>query len=933
MSCLLVSDPDAEKAAAACDVRVGSLSDPDDVPGLAHFLEHMLFYSSEKYPEEDAYSKFISEHGGKTNAYTSNESTNFHFDVNSDHLEEALDRFAQFFICPSISENGVLREAKAVDSEHGKNLNNDFWKQLQLWKTYSSGVMNRFSTGNYETLIEWQNGKAHERVVTFYETMYSANLMNLVVLGKQSLDELEGMCREAFAQVPNKSLIPCRPKFDVSPDQKGIMIKHVPEKDGHTLEIQWLVGVSEQEQYRKSPLGTVSHILGHEERGTLFSVLKTLGFATSLASGEAPTSTSSQSFMSVVIELTDAGLEHIDTVLDLVFATVKLVHHSFSNDDAKSRTIWSEYSKLGRLRFEYAEKSDVFKYVSSLAHAMHKYKLEDLVQAMFHVPFEYDASLVIDVLDDMKPQNARIMLASKTVESTCDLTEKWYGTPYSVEKLADDRINEWEGSWKKIIEQYGIYIPGPNEFVPSNVSMSPEEDMDVPTVLSEGGLHTLYFRADTSFKTPKAVLYLLFNLPESYVSPKSAICTSIIVALVNDALSEVSYSAHLAGLQYSLKSTTRGILLHLTGYYDKLGDLAAMVVETLCNVANISEKRFSFVKEKIRKDYCNWKYEQPYRIALYEMDVALEHLKWHIKEYEAIIDSIEYQHVLHAFAPRLFSCCKITGLCEGNLQRDESVRIITEIENRMISAFGTMIPHPSQNVLPRVVHLKKNSNDVYRMDSTGTENPNSAIIVSIQGTLQKSSVNFQLLAHIGQREAFYQLRTIEQLGYIVFFSTYSVQTIPHLLILVQSSEYSAAYLDSRALSFLSGLEKQLDNMTEDEFQTAISELVASKQEKPKRLNVKSTLHWTEIISATNRFNRKEEEIEALKSLCIDEFRNFVKQHVCQESRRMLRVHIQSNNKDVSEKESNEKSERTKYISDIFGWKNRQALLPSAFDTL
>lgn len=36
-------------------VRVGSLSDPDDVPGLAHFTEHMLFYSSHKYPEEDEY--------------------------------------------------------------------------------------------------------------------------------------------------------------------------------------------------------------------------------------------------------------------------------------------------------------------------------------------------------------------------------------------------------------------------------------------------------------------------------------------------------------------------------------------------------------------------------------------------------------------------------------------------------------------------------------------------------------------------------------------------------------------------------------------------------------------------------------------------------------------------------------------------------------
>jgi insulysin len=45
MEVILISDPDSEKAAAAMDMRVGAFSDPDDVPGLAHFLEHMLFYS------------------------------------------------------------------------------------------------------------------------------------------------------------------------------------------------------------------------------------------------------------------------------------------------------------------------------------------------------------------------------------------------------------------------------------------------------------------------------------------------------------------------------------------------------------------------------------------------------------------------------------------------------------------------------------------------------------------------------------------------------------------------------------------------------------------------------------------------------------------------------------------------------------------------
>lgn len=39
------------------DVNVGSMADPDDVPGLAHFLEHLLFMGTAKYPEENEYSK------------------------------------------------------------------------------------------------------------------------------------------------------------------------------------------------------------------------------------------------------------------------------------------------------------------------------------------------------------------------------------------------------------------------------------------------------------------------------------------------------------------------------------------------------------------------------------------------------------------------------------------------------------------------------------------------------------------------------------------------------------------------------------------------------------------------------------------------------------------------------------------------------------
>jgi insulysin len=48
MLAVLISHPNIDKAAAALDVYIGSLADSKDVPGIAHFLEHMLFMGSAK---------------------------------------------------------------------------------------------------------------------------------------------------------------------------------------------------------------------------------------------------------------------------------------------------------------------------------------------------------------------------------------------------------------------------------------------------------------------------------------------------------------------------------------------------------------------------------------------------------------------------------------------------------------------------------------------------------------------------------------------------------------------------------------------------------------------------------------------------------------------------------------------------------------------
>ena len=105
--------------------------------------------SAEQYPQENEYSQFISRSGGHDNAYTQQTSTNYHFDVSTEHLSPALHRFAQFFIEPLMTESATEREMKAVDSEFQRDRDMDEWRiyHLEVCLTDPEHDFNRFLIG------------------------------------------------------------------------------------------------------------------------------------------------------------------------------------------------------------------------------------------------------------------------------------------------------------------------------------------------------------------------------------------------------------------------------------------------------------------------------------------------------------------------------------------------------------------------------------------------------------------------------------------------------------------------------------------------------------------------------------------------------------------------------------------------------------------
>lgn len=118
-----------------------------------------------------------------------------------------------------------------MDSENKKNLQNDTWRLHQLSKSLSNPKHPycHFSTGNLQTLKELpaeRGVNVRDEFMKFHEKYYSANVMKLVVLGRESLDELQSWVLELFNGVKNKDLPD--PVFDGQPfGDEQLMVRYM----------------------------------------------------------------------------------------------------------------------------------------------------------------------------------------------------------------------------------------------------------------------------------------------------------------------------------------------------------------------------------------------------------------------------------------------------------------------------------------------------------------------------------------------------------------------------------------------------------------------------------------------------------------------------------------------------------------------------------
>jgi insulysin len=309
---------------------------------------------------------------------------------------------------------------------------------------------------------------------------------------------------------------------------------------------------------------------------------------------------------------------------------------------------------------------------------------------------------------------------------------------------------------------------------------------------------------------------------------------------------------------------------------------------------DIRPNRFTIIKERLARGYRNAEYQQPY----YQVGDLTRYLTaektWINEQFAAELEHIETEDVA-SFFPQILRHAHIEVLAHGNIYKEDALKMTNVIESIIRCR-----PLPqSQWRVRRNILLPAGSNFVYEKTLKDPENVNNCIeyylfLGAITDTVLRS--NLLLFAQMTEEPAFDQLRSKEQLGYVVWSGArYTSTTIGYRVII--QSERTAEYLETRIDAFLQSFGRTLETMSSEEFEGHRRSIINKRLEKLKNLGSETSRYWSHIGSEYFDFLQHESDATALRALTKTDLLEFYRKYIDPTSplRAKLSVHMKAQN--------------------------------------
>jgi len=881
---LIIIDKKSVVSAASLSINIGYYNDPYDFPGLAHFLEHMIFMGTDKYPDENYFMNFLNNHGGSSNAYTSSEFTNYHFIVSTDKFLEALDIFANFFIGPIFKEDSVMREMKAVDSEHSKNISSDKWRTLQLLKNIANKhhPFSKFGTGNLSTL---NKKNIRETLISFFNKYYSSNLMKLVVYDNRDVDEIEQFIRKVFEHIKNLNIKTMQYDDNVFDNSKNKIIKFLPVLKNNTISIYWQLPNLDK-YYKYKSLEFLSYLIGHENDNGLSNFLKKKMLISDLFATN-DIYDNSMTLFSVQITLTNKGLADTNFIIKVVDDYINFLFRSDLS------TFYEEKKRMGKIHFNFMAEYDPLIKVSTTADDLFKYKIEDILRHKYiYENYEKTKKILNTKIKKYFSIKTLVLIGSSKFKEYLienqgsSSVDNIYGTRFKY--IETEHTTQFQ---MKIVKEIKFDLPVKNIFIPVDTKIINGDNLNK---ISARQNFEIWHDGENKFKMPKVLINIILRNDKIKKSAKNYVKFLLFLRCLQYKSSVVSYYSLFAGSFYDFSMTEEyDVKIYVSCYSDVVDKMIQILIESIKNF-EISDKQFNNIFNDFRTNLKNSRLRTPYVLGSSYLNEKASKKYFTISEMLNKIDSVSVDSVLEA-GRWLFGKCSLTSFVYGNISRENVKKNMSNFE---IFVYKDYIHTASKYM----IQLDDGDEEIY-MKRIKNKNENDSyinIFFEIGEIIQEKTHDWDkivseiYLTHSLIDEKFFnKLRSSEQVGYIVQSGVVTLgpifESIYGIIFVIQSNKFKPSELKQKIKKFIEDENSFIANLSEDKLDEYKKALV--NQYKIPKYNIYEEFRdtWSHIYGRDYVFDENNRLVDAVEKITTSDIKNFYNKYFIDKKTRKVRI--------------------------------------------
>ncbi len=861
MVVLLVSDPQAVKSLSALVVPVGSLQDPADHQGLAHYLEHMTLMGSQKYPQPDSLAEFLKMHGGSHNASTAPYRTAFYLEVENDALNGAVDRLADAIAAPLLDKKYAERERNAVNAELTMARTRDGMRMAQV----SAETINpahpasQFSGGNLDTLSDKPGSPVLDALHAFRDRWYSANLMKAVIYSNKPLPELASIAAATYGRVPNHDI--SKPEITVpvvTDAQKGIVIHYVPAMPRKVLRVEFRID-NNSAQFRSKTDELVTYMIGNRSPGTLSDWLQKQGLAEGIRADSDPAVNGNSGVLAISATLTDKGLAHRDEVTAAIFSYLNLLR-----TQGIDKRYFDELAHVLELDFRYPSINRDMDYVEWLADTMIRVPVEHVLDVV-NIADRYDAQAIKDRLAMMTPQNARIWYISPNEPR--NKTAYFVNAPYQVDKISARTFTDWQQKSAAI----KLQLPTLNPYIPDDFTLI-KSDKAYPhpeLIVDEPTLRVVYAPSQYFASEPKADVSLVLRNPQAMDSARRQVMFALNDYLAGIALDQLSNQAAVGGISFST-GANNGLMVNANGYTQRLPQLFTALLDGYFSYTP-TEEQLEQAKSWYAQMMDSADKGKAYDQAIMPIQMLSQVPYFERKTRRDLLPSITLKEVIN-YRDNLKARGRPELLVIGNMSARQSTDLARQIQKQL----GTDGNEWCRN---KDVLIDSKQLAMFEKAGSSTDSALAAVFAPPNVDEYSSMAASSLLGQIIQPWFYNQLRTEEQLGYAVFAFSMNVGRQWGMGFLLQSSDKQPAFLWQRFQAFFPTAEAKLRAMKPEEFAQIQQAAISQMLQAPQTLSEEASKLSKDFDRGNMRFDSRDKVVAQMKLLTPQKLADFFHQTV------------------------------------------------------